>query len=221
MEISIPKIITKELAEETGWHIGDGSMNYYVNKDKIKGVYQLRGHKIDDISHYERRVKPLFKKIYRVNVSLRHMKSDGVFGFQLWSNRIVDFKNKKLNLPLGKKEEIKIPEIFLKDLELTKSVIRGIFDTDGCFYLEKKNNKLYPRVKISTTSINLSEQLLEKINNLNIRATKYTTKRKKFNWKPLQAIEIRGKEQVAMWFKIINPKNPKFVQKYQYFLDNS
>jgi len=36
----IPKKITPELAEETGWHIGDGSMNYYNNKGKLKGIYQ-------------------------------------------------------------------------------------------------------------------------------------------------------------------------------------
>ncbi len=31
-KISIPFGITNELAEETGWHIGDGSMNYYKNQ---------------------------------------------------------------------------------------------------------------------------------------------------------------------------------------------
>ena len=40
--------ITPELAEEVGWHIGDGSMNFY----KGKGLYQLRGHIEDDKEHY-------------------------------------------------------------------------------------------------------------------------------------------------------------------------
>jgi len=32
--MKIPSKISCELAEETGWHIGDGSMNFYKNKEK-------------------------------------------------------------------------------------------------------------------------------------------------------------------------------------------
>ena len=43
-----PKIC-EDLAEETGWHIGDGSMNFYINDGIKKGIYQLRGHMVDDV----------------------------------------------------------------------------------------------------------------------------------------------------------------------------
>ena len=46
--MQIPKNISSELAEEVGWHIGDGSMNFYKNRGKIRGFYQLRGHIEDD-----------------------------------------------------------------------------------------------------------------------------------------------------------------------------
>lgn len=39
MSLVLPKDITPELAEEVGWHIGDGSMNYYHNKGESKGFY--------------------------------------------------------------------------------------------------------------------------------------------------------------------------------------
>ena len=48
MKIKIPKKITPMLAEETGWHIGDGSMNFYNSSGKQRGIYQLRGHIEDD-----------------------------------------------------------------------------------------------------------------------------------------------------------------------------
>jgi len=32
MKITIPSRINDELAEGIGWHIGDGSMNFYFNK---------------------------------------------------------------------------------------------------------------------------------------------------------------------------------------------
>ena len=46
--MQIPDDISLELAEEVGWHIGDGSMNFYKNRGKVKGLYQLRGHIEDD-----------------------------------------------------------------------------------------------------------------------------------------------------------------------------
>ena len=221
MELTIPKTISKELAEETGWHLGDGSMNYYKKRNLTKGLYQLRGHIKDDVIHYDIRIKTIFKSLYNLDINCHEQKSTGIYGFQIWDDSLINFKNKILNLPLGKKGEIKIPDVFLKESNLSKSVIRGIFDTDGCLYLEKRNGKLYPRIKISTTSVILSNQLKNEINKLGLRATKYTTKRNNVNWKPLQNIEIRGSKQTDKWFKIISPKNPKFIEKYQYFLNNS
>ena len=64
--MQLPMEISQELAEETGWHIGDGSMNFYKNRNKIKGLYQLRGHIEDDKEHYEKRIRPLFEKLFGV-----------------------------------------------------------------------------------------------------------------------------------------------------------
>ena len=67
--IKIPKKITSDLAEETGLHIGDGSMNFYNTKQGINGIYQLRGHLIDDKEHYNTRINNLhflvLRTIYR------------------------------------------------------------------------------------------------------------------------------------------------------------
>src|SRR3989338_2118052 len=122
-----PKIINEELAEETGWHIGDGSMNYYKNGGKRKGLYQLRGHIEDDKPHYLKRIKPIFKKLYGIDISLREMPSTRVFGFQIWSDDLVKFKQ-SLGLKVGPKLDLIIPDVFLKSDKLKSAVIRGIFD---------------------------------------------------------------------------------------------
>jgi len=218
--MKIPELINPLLAEETGWHIGDGTMNYYSNKNKLRGKYCLRGHIRDDVKHYNNRIKPIFKELYGINVSLRYMHKTRVYGFELWSDELVKFKNKIIGLPLGKKGEIKIPENLLENKDLLISVIRGIFDTDGCLYLEKKRGRLYPRIKITTISKSLAKQLKEKINELGIRATLYVEKKKPKNWNDLNVVEIRGKEEAAKWFNLINPQNPKFIDKYNYFLSN-
>ena len=214
----IPSKITSDLAEETGWHIGDGSMNYYNNSGKIKGIYQLRGHIKDDKEHYIKRIKPIFKSLYNIDIKLREMPSTGVFGFQIWNNQLVDFK-KNLGLPLGKKYEVIIPEKFLNDKKLEIGILRGIFDTDGGIYLEKKNNKLYPRIYITTISKKLSDQIIYIFNKLNFRCTVYSQLfNKNYNRKLAYTITIRGKLMFHKFMEAINPKNPKHIEKYGRFL---
>ena len=215
----IPKKITPELAEETGWHIGDGSMNYYKNCNNLKGLYQLRGHIQDDKPHYDYRIKEIFKRLYNLDINLRKMHGTGVYGFQIWSDKLVNFKS-KIGLPLGKKTSIIIPKIFLKEGELIIPIIRGIFDTDGCLYLEKKNNKFYPRIKITTVSKPLADQLKYEINEIGIRATKYSMSRSEVGWNTLHNIEIMGKNEAKKWFRIIKPKNPKFLRKFKLYLNS-
>ncbi len=215
-----PLKISPELAEEIGWHIGDGSMNFYKNRGKLKGFYQLRGHIKDDKEHYEERIKPLFEKLFDVKLNIRKMPSTRVIGFQIWSDELVEFK-KRLNLPLGKKFEIQIFPRLLKKTNLKKAVLRGIFDTDGGIYLEKKNKKLYPRIYITTISFKLSEQLLNLFRGLGFRITRYSQLyNQKFNRQRSYILTIRGTKMFHKFMKKISPKNPKHNQKYQLFLES-
>jgi len=218
--MDFPSNISNELAEEVGWHIGDGSMNFYKNSGKLKGIYQLRGHIEDDKEHYETRIRPLFEKLFGIKLSIRDMPSTRVVGFQIWNDDLVNFK-KKLGLPLGFKYNVKIPSNFLKNIELRKAVIRGIFDTDGGIYLQKKYGKLYPRLSITTISLELSEQLLKIFDEIGLRATRYSQLYERgFNRKRAYIVGIRGVEMFHKFMKEISPKNPKHVKKYKVFLNS-
>ena len=216
-EIKTPKKITSDLAEETGLHIGDGSMNFYKNKNKTRGFYQLRGHIIDDKEHYETRIKELYNSVYNLKPSMREMKSTGVYGFQIWSDAIINFKKQVLKLPLGEKVEIGIPKIFYKKKEFLVSVLRGIYDTDGCLYLEKRNNRLYPRMEFKTTSKKLSKQIDKILLSLNLRATRYSFTRKEENQRDLYTVCIRGNEYVPKAFNLIKPANQKHIKKFEFY----
>ena len=218
--IIVPNSITAELAEETGWHIGDGSMNYYNNQGELKGFYQLRGHIEDDREHYENRIKPVFKLLYGIDISLREMPSTRVFGFQIWSNKLTEFK-KKLGLPLGKKFEVNIPHIFLTSDELKKAIVRGVFDTDGGIYLEKKNNKLYPVLYIVTISKQLFEQLINILCELEFRATGYSWLSKKGNRKRAYRVTLKGEEMFHKFMEIIKPANPKHTKKHIFYKEQA
>ncbi|MBT4135587.1 hypothetical protein HOD75_03095 [archaeon] len=211
--ISIPLGISQELAEETGWHIGDGSMNIYNNKGYPKGIYQLRGHMNDDREHYLKRIKPIFNLLYDLDISLREMSSTRVFGFQIWSNKLLNFK-KELGLPLGKKLDIEIPQIFLENDDLKIAVIRGIFDTDGGIYLEKRIKGFYPVVYIVTISENLSKQLFDILNGFGLNAKINSWIDNRGNRRRAYRVVIRGDKMFHKFMEIINPANPKHIKKY-------
>ncbi len=218
--MKFPSKISSELAEEIGWHIGDGSMNFYKNRGKLKGFYQLRGHIEDDKEHYEKRIKYLFKKLFDIEIRIRDMPSTRVVGFQIWNDNLIEFK-KKFGLPLGKKYEIAIPKELLVNINLKKAVIKGLFDTDGGIYLERKNKKLYPRMYITTISLKLSEQLLKLFEEMGLRATRHSQLyNKKFNRKRSYIITIRGVKMFHKFMKEINPQNPKHQRKYESFLNS-
>lgn len=199
------------LAEEIGLHLGDGSMNYY-NKG---GLYQLRGHIADDRQHYETRVILIYKKLYNINIRLREMPSCGVYGFQIWSNELVDYKSQVLGLPLGKKMDFRIPRGIIQDDGLSRCLLRGYFDTDGCLYLEKKYGKLYPRVEFSSISESFTRELETTLSRLGFRYHCYKLERGNLGWRDIYRIIIRGESMSKKWFNDIVPKNPKHIKKFR------
>jgi len=192
-------------------------MNFYKARNKLKGLYQLRGHINDDKEHYDKRIKYLYKKIYGLKISLKEMKSTGVYGFQIWSDNLVNFKHKIIGLPLGPKTKIFLPKVFLKNKYFIAPMLKGIFDTDGCLYLEKKNKKLYPRVEFKTVSDTLSTQIKNCLENLGLRATRYCLLRKEKNWNDIYTIAIRGERMLVKFFDIIKPANPKHIKKFNLY----
>tara|TARA_Y100000310_G_C20674081_1_gene811905 strand:- start:1832 stop:2617 length:786 start_codon:yes stop_codon:yes gene_type:complete len=213
--IILPDEMTPLLAEEIGLHVGDGSMNFYKNKNNQKGFYQLRGHIIDDKDHYSSRIKYIYKRLYNLNISLRKMPSTGVLGFQVWSNALVSFKHEKLKLILGDKLHITIPNEFFENNELSKSFLRGYYDTDGCLYVHPKNGKMYPRIEITSISKELIEKVSIILKNLGFRFSIHREDREKYGWNDLYKLRISGPTMVHKWFYEISPKNPKHIKKYK------
>jgi len=123
-------------------------------------------------------------------------------------------------LPIGKKYNIAIPDIFLESREFKISVVRGIFDTEGCIYLQPKYGRLYPRIEIGTISPFLGEQLNEILNEVGLRATVYSQARIRKSWKEVYKISIRGLEMFDRFMEIIKPANPKHIRKHIFFKES-
>lgn len=213
MNVKIPKMVNETLAEETGIHIGDSSMNYY----KGHGLYSLRGNKITDRKFYENHIKKLFEILYDANIRLREWKD--VYGFQIASDKLVNFKKEIIGLPLGKKMNISIPQLLIKNNKLAIACIRGIFDTDGCIYIENKKGKPYPRIEIATTSKMLAKQIKMVITRNEIKCSMWKQNYKNKNWKPKFMISVKGYNNFKLWYDIFGTSHPKNIEKFQALLN--
>ena len=128
---------------------------------------------------------------------------------------MVNYKNKIYGLPLGKKLNFLIPKEIVNNSLFSKHFLRGYFDTDGCLYLEKRNNKYYPRVEMASISKPFINQMRLILTNLGFRFSIYTEKREKYGWNDLHRIIIRGDNMAYKWFSQIKPANPKHIKKYK------
>lgn len=201
--------INKDLAEETGIHVGDGSMNFYKGNGH---VYTVACHKDDDRDYMDNHILPLIKRIYGKEPKPRNW-SQGTYGFRICSKDIIKFKNEVLELPLGKKTNIKIPSIILKDKKLMKHFIMGLFDTDGSLTLWKTNNKLYPRIYFSNISKNLVKQVKEFLLKEGFRVTEWETEYVEKNWNKAYKLSINGEKMLIKWIKEIGFNNSKHIRK--------
>jgi hypothetical protein len=209
-------ILDGDLAEETGMHVGDGSMNIY------NGIYSytLACHNIDDREFMDNYVIPLYKRIYGVKISPR-MWSKGTYGFRLHNKEMVEFKH-SLGLPYGKKDKISIPEHILNDDSFLKAFIRGFMATDGSvnnFLANKKTT--YPRIQLSNVSVKLMKQLYVILKKFGFRVTVWISSHNYPRWNKSNRISINGYNQLKKWHDEIGFINPKQERKYSLLMQEN
>lgn len=145
--IILPNKITPELAEEIGMHYGDGFLS------EKRYDYRLKGNPKDEKEYYLNYIKPLFAKLYNVNINLKE--SYQSFGFELYSKAIWEFKTKVIGIKPGQKYNIAFPEILkVNNVKILGAFLRGLFDTDGSLSFKTRYGyrKYYPVIEMSLTS---------------------------------------------------------------------
>ena len=201
--------INEKLAEETGIHVGDGSMNIY------NGIYAytLACHHIDDKEYMTNYVIPLYNELYNIFPKLKPW-SKGTIGFRIHNKEIVDFKNKILGLPLGKKMDITIPQQILDDVNLQKAFLRGFVSTDGSIntFLSNKT-KIYPRIEMCNTSKTLMMQINTILIDLGFKTSIWTINKNKKNWEEGLRLTINGFKMLRKWDEEIGFPNKKHQEK--------
>lgn len=214
MEYQLPSEFSIDLAEETGIHIGDGSMNRYFSGKKTHWEYTYCCNAKEE-KEYLDYVETLLKKLYSLNPKRESKKKDNTSLLRYFRKEIVIFKN-SIGLPLGRKDGITIPVWVLLDDKFKIACVRGIFDTDGSIILIKRKKSLYPRIKISSKSKKLIIQLNDILIENNIRSIITVDRRiTKKHPNPIWHVEANGISNFKKYAKTFGFSNSKHLNKYK------
>ena len=190
-----------EIAELLGNFIGDGWI------ESSKDALYIAGSQIEDKEHYDTFVAPTFSK-YFINVIPRKFSYWQVYGIVSYKKKIVQ-KAINLGFQVGKKSHIaKIPNWIMESNNngIILSVIRGIFDTDGCFNCKKaygkydktwtKEHHCKPRIIFNLTSKTLVNQMCVLFSKINIDFRRYE-RMPKINL--LRKLKVKNSVGLAMY----------------------
>lgn len=210
-------VLSKELAEETGIHIGDGWMKFKKYfwgtsyRYSISGDYREKEYLADYVA-------PLIKKLYAVDGTIRKAKKTNEVSLNYCCKNLILFKY-SLGLPNGRKDNVTIPEkIFYSDF--VTDCIKGLIDTDGGLLFRNRNKfaKPYPRIDFTSKSYPLSKQVSSKLSDFGFTYSIYhTAKNLKStgNFYENDRIFIYGERNLDKWIDLIGFSNPKNIKKIE------
>lgn len=195
-------VLSPSLAELVGIILGDGGISPYQ--------LNITLNKSDDFD-YSRYVSRLIKTVFGVQPAI--YERDSVINIVVSRVKLIKYLLKQ-ELSIGSKvrQQVKVPEWVETSYDFIKACIRGLLDTDGCFYVDQHryNGKLYlnPALNFTNRSVPLLQffkRNLEKFGFHPTQKTKYS-------------IFLRREDEIIRYFKEIGSSNSKHTTKFQSYL---
>ncbi len=127
------------------------------------------------------------------------------------SKNIVQFLKNK-GMPIGNKiqNNLSAPDWIFKKVSYQRAFIRGLFDTDGCIYIDthRTNKKIYRYFGWTITSYadKLIVDVIKILKNLGFAPTH------RFSQK---SIYLRKQKEIKKYFLEIGTNNPKHYRRYK------
>ena len=199
----------KLFMEFYGALLGDGWMSAYKcgKLKKRRWVIGLSGH-INLDKDYVIRIKNIIQKLFNRKGYVKYKPECNGIELNVGHKELINLLNKKLKFPIGVKKNLKIYNKFLNDWNLTKYIIRGIFDTDGCFYLDKTPvGRPYPCISIQMKEPILLNQIYKVLKNKGFKIVY------KKNKNGIDRITLKGRKQLDKWMSEIGSSNSKHLNK--------
>ena len=121
---------SKILAEFYGTMLGDGCMEKFPRTDKITISFNRKEQ--EHLQHITKIIFSLFNK----KPSVRVRKNSQCDDLYIYQKKLSD----RLDFPYGNKlnHELKIPEWIKSNLSYSRYCLKGLFETDGDWFIDKK-----------------------------------------------------------------------------------
>ena len=210
IDINIPLDIN--FYEVLGAFIGDGFLNIYQNN---KYIIQFAGDSRYDLNYYEEKIIPLIKNLTNRKPHIR-IKENSMW-ITFYSKYLLKILTERFSMPKGKKcYRVRIPYDVLKDKNKLIPTLRGIFDTDGCVFFDKRKiyKKPYIRIALQLANKDLIEQISNELNFLGIFHTRHD--RENVGDNGAYTIQINGISKVKKYCKIIGFSNQRHLKKLNF-----
>ena len=212
-----------ETTEILGAFIGDG----WIQKD-LKAFY-IVGHPSEDKNYINTVLKTLVEKNF-CKVKPRLFSYWGVYGLPIYKKQVIHEMISLGCVPGLKSLSAEIPRwvIDSKNFEVKKSIIRGVFDTDGTFWCERsrykgasewrKTHNHHPELRFTSCSQKLLRQMGVLLNEFGI-TSKLMQKARKGNAHGREvndsfALNVRRGEDIEHFFQEIKPHNERHLTRY-------
>lgn len=202
--ISLPAP-SAELAELFGIFFGDGHVGAY------QASVTLHSETDKEYGNY---VSSLIEKQFSVRSVTRKKQGCNAIEIVISSKAFVRFLTTK-GMPSGNKirNGLSIPKWIMAKKRYLKAFLRGLFDTDGCIYLDKHTAKGVAYYHLGWTITSHSDTLI-----IDLQTALKSLGFCPTNSKNQHSVFLRRHQEIVRYFKIIDSYNPKHRKRLQKFL---
>lgn len=192
---------SESLAEFLGILIGDGHLSYYQ-------VSITTNSKTD--KEHALFVKNTAEKLFNIEAKIKNKSKENTINVVISSRSAVKFLNKK-GMPIGNKltNGLSAPSWIVKNRLYQKAFLRGLFDTDGCIYIDthRTKNKVYKHLGWTITSYSnkLIADILLILKNMGFSPTNRASQK---------SVYLRKQKEISRYFSEIGSSNPKHIKRY-------
>lgn len=192
------------LAEMIGIILGDGS----VSSRQVT----ITLHRFDD-KYFIKYVRRLFKELFEIDAAIYKREREKTVSIVASRSQLVKFLV-DMGLKVGGKvrQQVEVPHWIGESQRFTKACLRGLFDTDGCFYVDKHKYKTKIYLNAGMNFTNRSLPILHFFKDSLGRLGFHPTQKTKFS------IFLRKEKEIVEYFNKIGSSNPKHLNKFRYYL---
>jgi hypothetical protein len=198
-----------QFLELYGTLLGDGWLSKLKYKDKNLYIIGISGNRSLDREYFSY-IRAIFKNLLGRDVYIKNKPKTNTIEIYFNHKSFLNWMHKELNFPIGLKKDLEINEkIYSMGFDKMKFVIRGILDTDGCFYFDKTPvGNPYPCINIHMKAPKLINQIYVMLIEQGFKVHHDKTK------SPSEQLILKGSIQVRKWMETIGSSNKRNLDKF-------